>query len=193
MYSIAFKNVVASRRTAWRSLCNAEIKAENEHNEFHIKIVKDYKQTIKKELLDLYQDALSTLDRLLSAPGISYKSKFFYIIMKGDIYNYLVEISDGESKIQMLDKSLELYRAAIFMPEFTSTNVDRLSLGLRISLKLFDMSRKEEACALAKEVFDLAILELDKLSDDSFKEVVVLLELLKNNINEWNGAAKVNT
>ena len=41
------------------------------------------------------------------------------------------------------------------------------------------------ACYLAKEAFDEAIPELDNLSEDSYKDSTLILQLLRDNLTLW--------
>jgi 14-3-3 protein epsilon len=48
--SVAFKNVVGTRRAAWRVLSSIEKKENNKGNTSNVEKVKNYKQAIEEEL-----------------------------------------------------------------------------------------------------------------------------------------------
>ena len=50
---------------------------------------------------------------------------------------------------------------------------------------LFFFSLFFRACYLAKEAFDDAIPELDNLSEDSYKDSTLILQLLRDNLTLW--------
>ena len=43
----------------------------------------------------------------------------------------------------------------------------------------------EAAIKLAKESFDAAIVDLDKVTDENYKEVCLILQLLRDNVTLW--------
>jgi hypothetical protein len=43
----------------------------------------------------------------------------------------------------------------------------------------------EKACQLAKQAFDDAIAELDNLTEDSYKDSTVIMQLLRDNLTLW--------
>lgn len=52
LLSVAYKNSVGARRTAWRSVSAIEAK-EKQRNSSHVSLVSDYKHKIEKELNDI--------------------------------------------------------------------------------------------------------------------------------------------
>jgi 14-3-3 protein epsilon len=51
--SVAFKNIVGTRRAAWRVLSSIQKKENNKGNSENVNKVKTYKATIEKELTDI--------------------------------------------------------------------------------------------------------------------------------------------
>jgi 14-3-3 protein epsilon len=43
----------------------------------------------------------------------------------------------------------------------------------------------DQACKLAKDAFDEAIAELDNLSEDSYKDSTLIMQLLRDNLTLW--------
>lgn len=64
LLSVAYKNTVGTRRTAWRALSSIEQKEESKGSKF-IKLIKDYKQKIEEELTNFCNDILELLDKNL--------------------------------------------------------------------------------------------------------------------------------
>ena len=54
LLSVAYKNVVGTRRSAWRVISSLETKDKNESKE----IIKEYKEKIRKELDDICKEVL---------------------------------------------------------------------------------------------------------------------------------------
>jgi 14-3-3 protein epsilon len=47
------------------------------------------------------------------------------------------------------------------------------------------LNSPERACHLAKQAFDEAIAELDTLSEDSYKDSTLIMQLLRDNLTLW--------
>jgi len=47
------------------------------------------------------------------------------------------------------------------------------------------MIEQDRACALAKKAFDDAIAELDTLSEESYKDSTLIMQLLRDNLTLW--------
>ena len=63
--SVAFKNVVGTRRAAWRVLSSIEKKENNKGNATNVEKVKHYKTQIEEELTRVCQDILVLLEQHL--------------------------------------------------------------------------------------------------------------------------------
>lgn len=63
--SVAFKNVVGTRRAAWRVLSSIEKKENNKGNTSNVEKVKYYKSQIEEELTRVCQDILALLEQHL--------------------------------------------------------------------------------------------------------------------------------
>lgn len=47
------------------------------------------------------------------------------------------------------------------------------------------MNSSDKACRLAKQAFDDAIAELDTLSEESYKDSTLIMQLLRDNLSLW--------
>ena len=47
------------------------------------------------------------------------------------------------------------------------------------------MNSPQKACHLAKQAFDDAIAELDTLSEESYKDSTLIMQLLRDNLTLW--------
>ena len=63
--SVAFKNIVGTRRAAWRVLSSIQKKENNKGNSENVNKVKIYKASIEKEMTDICQDILDLLTEFL--------------------------------------------------------------------------------------------------------------------------------
>merc|ERR1711967_35418 len=66
------------------------------------------------------------------------------------------------------------------------THPIRLGLALNFSVFYYEiMSSPDRACHLAKQAFDDAIAELDTLSEESYKDSTLIMQLLRDNLTLW--------
>lgn len=107
---------------------------------------------------------------------------------RGDYYRYLAEFMTGDRRKEVADKSLESYQAATetASAELPTTHPLRLGLALNFSVFYFEiMGQPEKACQLAKQAFDDAIAQLDSLSEESYKDSTLIMQLLRDNLTLW--------
>jgi 14-3-3 protein epsilon len=107
---------------------------------------------------------------------------------KGDYYRYLAEFTTDSARTEAADKSLEAYKSAsnISVTELPPTHPIRLGLALNFSVFYYEiMNSPDSACHLAKQAFDDAIAELDTLSEESYKDSTLIMQLLRDNLTLW--------
>eukprot|EP00695_Tsukubamonas_globosa_P000402 TRINITY_DN129_c0_g1_i1.p1 TRINITY_DN129_c0_g1~~TRINITY_DN129_c0_g1_i1.p1 ORF type:complete len:288 (-),score=185.94 TRINITY_DN129_c0_g1_i1:59-838(-) len=188
LLSVAYKNVIGARRASWRIVSSIESKEENKGNEGLVSKIKAYRNKIEKELTDICNDILSILDRHLIPSATSGESKVFYYKMKGDYHRYLAEFATGETRKDAAENSLLAYKSAsdIASTELQPTHPIRLGLALNFSVFYYEiLNSPDRACALAKQAFDDAIAELDTLSEESYKDSTLIMQLLRDNLTLW--------
>jgi 14-3-3 protein epsilon len=81
LLSVAYKNVVGTRRASWRIISSIEQKEESKGSDQHVGIIKEYRDKIEKELEDVCQDVLNVLDDSLIPKAETGESKVFYYKM----------------------------------------------------------------------------------------------------------------
>ena len=225
LLSVAYKNVVGTRRSAWRIMSGIETKAAGTDDELYA----DYRKRVEKELNDICHEVLELLsDHLLPTAKADYdKAKadyeeaekalaalerdpdekekkdlkdlkavldrcvelyVFYLKMKGDYYRYLAEFTTSDTRKNVMENSCESYKLANEVAKENMVPINAIRLGLALNFSVFYyeiMSQPDKACKMAKEAFDDAIQELDKVKDDSYKDTTLILQLLRDNITLW--------
>jgi len=185
LLSVAYKNVVGSRRSSWRIISSIEHK--NNGSQKKDDIIKEYREKIEQELRGVCGSVLNLLDSHLIPAANDPDSKVFYLKMKGDYYRYLAEVPSTDRNV-IIEKSQQAYQGAfdIATVEMKATNPIRLGLALNFSVFYYEiLNLPEKACHLAKQAFDDGIAELDTLNEDSYKDSTLILTLLRDNLTLW--------
>jgi len=188
LLSVAYKNVIGARRASWRIISSIEQKEENKGNESHVARIKSYRHKIEQELSGICQDILKVLEDHLIPTATSGESKVFYYKMKGDYHRYLAEFATSAGRKEAAENSLIAYKSAsdIAVTELAPTHPIRLGLALNFSVFYYEiLNSPDRACQLAKQAFDDAIAELDTLSEDSYKDSTLIMQLLRDNLTLW--------
>ncbi|KAH8150052.1 uncharacterized protein LAJ45_05738 [Morchella importuna] len=191
LLSVAYKNVIGARRASWRIVTSIEQKEESKGNESQVTLIKEYRQKIEAELAKICEDILEVLDKHLIPSAQSGESKVFYHKMKGDYHRYLAEFALGDKRKESADKSLEAYKNAteVAQTDLAPTHPIRLGLALNFSVFYYEiLNSPDQACHLAKQAFDDAIAELDTLSEESYKDSTLIMQLLRDNLTLWTSS-----
>jgi len=188
LLSVAYKNVIGARRASWRIVSSIEQKEESKGNQQHVTQIRDYRTKIDLELSNICNDILRVLDEHLIPTANAAESKVFYYKMKGDYHRYLAEFISGQGRKDAAENSLLAYKTAsdIASTELPPTHPIRLGLALNFSVFYYEiLNAPDRACQLAKQAFDDAIAELDTLSEDSYKDSTLIMQLLRDNLTLW--------
>ena len=215
LLSVAYKNVIGSRRASWRVVTSIEQKGDPDK----MTIIKDYKAKIEAELVDICNDILSIIEESLIPNSTSEEAKVFYYKMKGDYHRYLSEFQVGDVRKGSAGSALDAYQAAsgIASSDLPPTHPIRLGLALNFSVFYYGKSwlgvriwnspyiwimtntflsllwlfppeilnSPDKACQIAKQAFDDAIAELDTLNEESYKDSTLIMQLLRDNLTLW--------
>lgn len=191
LLSVAYKNVIGARRASWRIVTSIEQKEEAKGNSSQVGLIKEYREKIENELAKICEDILDVLDKHLIPAAQSGESKVFYHKMKGDYHRYLAEFATGDKRKDSAEKSLEAYKNAteVAQTDLAPTHPIRLGLALNFSVFYYEiLNSPDQACHLAKQAFDDAIAELDTLSEESYKDSTLIMQLLRDNLTLWTSS-----
>jgi len=184
LLSVAYKNVIGSRRASWRVVTSIEQKGDADK----MSIIKDYKLKIETELSEICNDILGIIEENLIPNSTSEEAKVFYYKMKGDYHRYLAEFQSAEVRKTSASSALDAYQAAsgFASSDLTPTHPIRLGLALNFSVFYYEiLNSPDRACHIAKQAFDDAIAELDTLSEESYKDSTLIMQLLRDNLTLW--------
>ena len=188
LLSVAYKNAVGSRRTAWRVLSSIETKEEAKDSK-NLPLLREYKTKVEEELKCICEEIIQLLDSKLvpSAKGNA-KSEVFYLKMKGDYYRYIAEFTSGDNHKKAADNAFSAYTKASQLANDSLATTDPIRLGLALNFSVFHYEAKndpKQACQLAKQAFDDAIAEIEKIEEEDYKDSTTIMQLIRDNLTLW--------
>jgi len=193
LLSVAYKNAVGSRRASWRIISSVEQKETTKSNTEAAARAAEYRKKVEKELDEICQKILDLLENHLiskdaTAPAGKEESQVFYYKMKGDYHRYIAEYKVDAEKKKSSDAARDAYKKAMDIAEngLLVTHPIRLGLALNFSVFYYEvLNLPEEACQMARKAFEDAIAELDNVSEDSYKDSTLIMQLLRDNLTLW--------
>lgn len=100
----------------------------------------------------------------------------------------MAEYTTENARKEAAEKSLEAYTEAskIAQSELQSTDPIRLGLALNFSVFHYEiLNSPDKACQMAKQAFDDAIADLDTLTEESYKDTTLIMQLIRDNLTLW--------
>lgn len=100
----------------------------------------------------------------------------------------MAEFTTSDVRKKAANNSLAAYQSAsdVATQDLPSTHPIRLGLALNFSVFFYEiLNSPERACQLAKHAFDEAIADLDTLTEESYKDSTLILQLLRDNLTLW--------
>lgn len=190
LLSVAFKNAVGSRRASWRIISSVEQKEISKQNKDGAERSEKYRTVVEEELDKLCSDILSLLQEVLITKKVDgeEESQVFYHKMKGDYHRYIAEYKNEGEKALSANSAKEAYQEAMTIAErgLQVTHPIRLGLALNFSVFYYEvLNQPEEACKMARKAFEDAIAELDNVSEESYKDSTLIMQLLRDNLTLW--------
>jgi 14-3-3 protein epsilon len=136
LLSVAFKNVIGSRRASWRVIQSI---ADSETDDSRTKILDEYRTVIETEIETICAEILEIIDGLVENSEET-EPKVFYLKMKGDYLRYLAEFQTGPKKDGSSEKANEAYAQADQHATNDSKGLpptDPIRLGLALNVSIF--------------------------------------------------------
>ena len=187
LLSVAYKNSVGSRRTAFRGLSSIEQK-DNSTGGKNQKLIKSFKSKIETELSTFTNDIIQLIETHLFKSATTAESKVFYLKMKADYYRYMAEYAVGELHKNVSKNASQAYEDALNIAnsELKTTHPIRLGLALNYSVFFYEvLNDPSKACNLAKLTFDDAIADIEHIEEDQYKDATTIMQLIRDNLTLW--------
>ena len=180
----AYKNVVSDKRNSLQILLREESKQSNKLHEISI-----IKEKITSELKEIFKEIHSVLDRYLLPNAQDSESKILYMKLKADFYRYHCEFAEGEEFEEMSNNARKMYKEAFDLAEKELPLYNEVRLGLVLNYSVFEydiMDNKNEGYEMASKIYNDTMKILDDVEKKRSSENLLLIQVIKENINTWS-------
>jgi len=191
LLSIAYKNLIGGKRTAWRIISSLHDKEKSKDpSSWKLAQMTDLRESIERQLHTVCGEILDLIDQLLIPAVQATQARVFWNKMKGDYYRYIAEFEREDKRAQAQTKAFDSYQLALNDgKDLPPTDPILLGLALNFSVFYYEiMTDKDKACEMAKKYFDAAIPLIDKLVGDEYKDTTLILQLLRDNLSLWTAS-----
>lgn len=99
LLSVAYKNVISTRRSAWRNI-NA-IEQKESSNPAHASVmndIKEFRKKIEDEMKDICTEVIGIIEKYLLHEDDSVDNRVYFYKMIGDYYRYECEFLTGSER-----------------------------------------------------------------------------------------------
>eukprot|EP00760_Papus_ankaliazontas_P036162 PhM_4_TR822/c0_g1_i1/m.4823/K06630/YWHAE; 14-3-3 protein epsilon len=187
LLSVAYKNVIGTRRASWRIVHSIEAKEKQRQNESHVASIQKYRLRIESEVAEICNDIVALLEKNLIPAAVDTECKVFLLKMKGDYHRYHAETCESAAAEQK-EAALSAYNQAmeLAVSGLLPTHPIRLGLALNFSVFHYEILKEtEKGCEMASKAFADAVPDLEALDEDNYKESTLIMQLLRDNIALW--------
>merc|ERR1712146_398819 len=182
LLSVAFKNLISSKRAACRTI--AAIEQNPKYAKFS-EALAQYKGGIEEQLTNDCKKIITMIQEKVLAKQCEGEPKAFFVKMVGDYYRYISENAKDQLLEDVKQKALEAYQQA---NEITLPPCNPIKLGLALNFSVFQyevMKNHKAACDFADQALQDALDKIDELEEDDFRDAKSIIELLKENLTLW--------
>lgn len=191
LFVSSYKNFIAQKRGAWRSLYKKESKyANDKHPNTNLinEIKKNYEEIIFKASEKLiYNINTHIFPKLKSIDG-----KTFFLKVMADHFRYMAEISFGPDLKLHRQNSYKYYKEAFSNSLYLNPlNTIRLGVALNYSVFFYEvLSNTLQSIMIATSSLNEALKELksyddDSLQDENLRDALDIIKIIKDNVHEW--------
>ena len=182
LISVAFKNLISSKRAACRTIAAIE---QNPKYSKYEQALKDYKTTIESQLIADCDRIIAIINNKVLSKACDGEAKAFFVKMVGDYYRYISENAKDAKLEEVKQKALSAYSEA---NQISLAACNPIKLGLALNFSVFHyevMKNHAEACTLADSALQEALEKIDELEEEDFRDAKSIIELLKENLTLW--------
>jgi len=188
LLSVAYKNIIGSRRNGLRMIA-AILEHENGRgNNLRVEQLQKYRETILSELEKYCNELIGLVDSSLLPASKNAESRVFYQKLKADYFRYICESRTDENKQEPALKAQDCYEAAMQIAKSDIPPHRPTSLGLILNYSVFlyeIIGKKQDAIELAQKTYNDCSASVEDNSDGSYSEATMILQLLRDNVQLW--------
>ena len=186
--STGFKNMISDKRSSWFTLNSMERK-EKKKKKNTVKEIKEIKNHIENELRETCNKLQEIIDKYLLPNNEEDDTIVFLLKLKADYFRYICEFAEGKEFEYNLNKAEEYYKKAFEISEnkLPIINCNRVSIGLNYAIFLYEIKKDRMAgFDVAQNIFKESMKFIDDLEKSKFRDTLLIIQLLKENIIFWN-------
>ena len=182
LLSVAFKNLISSKRAACRTI--SAIEQNPKYSKFNTALL-EYKEKIEKQLMEDCQKVIDMINARVLNTDCTEEAKAFFVKMVGDYYRYIAENAKDQKLEEVKAKAKAAYEEANGI-DLPACNPIKLGLALNFSVFNYEVLKDHgKACELADNALQQALDKIDELEEDDFRDAKSIIELLKENLTLW--------
>ena len=179
LISVAFKNLITSKRTAWRTV--RAIQMNSKYKKFDTSL-EEYRTRLENNLFNDCSMIIEMIQTQVLNKKCEDEAKAFFVKLIADNHRYIAEMSQGERFEKARESARTSYEDAnaINLPACAP-----IKLGLVLNLSVFYyevMKDTKRACSIADQALQAALEKIDDLGEEEFKDAKAIIELLKENL-----------
>ena len=106
LLSVAFKNLVASKRTAWRTIVSVQT---NPRYLLFQSSMAEYKQKLEDGLFEDCSNIIALIQMHILKKKCSDEAKSFFTKLVADNHRYIAEMSNGDRRVKAIDDARQTY------------------------------------------------------------------------------------
>jgi len=186
--SVALKNIIGPKRASL--VVMNSIEGRNPSGDKKLEAIHNMTEKIRSEIRKICDDVQTLIDWKL-LPNVSsedHSEEVFFYKMKGDYFRYKAETCLESEKSIVARKSFESYEKALEISTkyLSPANCIHLGLVLNFSVLKYEILHElKDAIDLASKHFSYAVDQIDELSQTSYKDSTIVLQLLRDNVSLW--------
>ncbi|CAG9326384.1 unnamed protein product [Blepharisma stoltei] len=193
LITVAFTNLVRQRISEWRVIVGIEMKELSLGRTEKAYILRIYRENAEGYITSICMEVLGFVEDWIQKQN-QIEVKVFLLKLKEKAFRNLAEFQSHELNIWIYgtdsrDKQLRAEEEAFRLTTQELSPIDPIRLGLALSLAVisYDINGdSKKALSIAEEAFNLALPELINIPEENYKDVTLIMSMLRDNITLWS-------